>query len=260
MADSASTACRCCCSVIGAVSGSVNVNREPSQGAPLGTRTGRFSTARNGGPEASSCEPAPCHNRRPVAAAVGQVKEQGQGPMSGPTRRGTQGRRLKMSSYLRREPWHSGPFEQHEDARHGHRLAAVGGGLLPHDLDSDAWIKVKLVEQELVRCIATTSYGFRAGSGKSLMLNVTSTSAFALTAAARTCLSFESLVIPSINDSYPSTRASGNDRAMCAIRRSTRSAGIPRSIRLRRSSESTSADHKGRYADASARRSKVSQR
>ena len=71
--------------------------------------------------------------------------------MSGPARRGTQSRRLEMSSYLRREPGHSGPFEQHEGARHSRRLSAVGGGLLSHDLDSDAWIQVELVKQELVR-------------------------------------------------------------------------------------------------------------
>src|SRR5438105_312695 len=70
--------------------------------------------------------------------------------MSGLPRRGIQNRRLEMSPYLRREPWHSGPFEQHEDARHSRRLTAVGGGLLAHDLDSDTWIQVELVEQELV--------------------------------------------------------------------------------------------------------------
>jgi hypothetical protein len=70
--------------------------------------------------------------------------------MSGPTQSGIQSRRLEMSSYLRREPWHSGAFEQHEDARHGSRLAPVGGGLLSHDLDSDAWIQVELVKQEFV--------------------------------------------------------------------------------------------------------------
>jgi hypothetical protein len=56
-----------------------------------------------------------------------------------------------MPAYLGREPWHSGAFEQYEDARHGSRLTPVGGGLLSHDLDSDAWIEVELVRQELVR-------------------------------------------------------------------------------------------------------------
>src|SRR2546423_4875900 len=106
---------------------------------------------KSSGPEASPCEPPRCHNRRPAAAAFGQFKGQGRGPMSGLTLRGIQSPRLEMSSYLRREPWHSGPFEQHEDGRHGRRLAAVGGGLLSHDLDSNAWIQVELVKQELVR-------------------------------------------------------------------------------------------------------------
>ena len=82
--------------------------------------------------------------------------------------------------------------------------------------------------------------------GKSFTLKVTNTSAFARTAAARTCRSFGSLAIPSTNDSYPVTSASGKDRAIRVIRRSTLSGGIPRSITFRRSSLRTSADHSGR--------------
>src|SRR5262245_1743407 len=85
----------------------------------------------------------PCRSRRPIAVGFGQVRAQGRGSMTGPTRRGTQGRKLEMPSYLRREPWHSGPFEQHEDTRHDSRLATVGGDLLSHDLHRDAWIQVE---------------------------------------------------------------------------------------------------------------------
>jgi hypothetical protein len=52
----------------------------------------------------------------PLPLRFARVKAQGRCPMSGPTQSGTQSRRLEMSSYLRREPWHSGAFEQHEDA------------------------------------------------------------------------------------------------------------------------------------------------
>jgi len=118
--------------------------------------------------------------------------------MSGLTPARYQSPRLEMSSYLRREPWHSGPFEQHEDPRHGRRLAAVGGGLLSHDLDSNAWIQVELVKQELVRMYSDNVVWLQRWLWKSLMLNVTSTSSFPLTAPGRTCLCFGALALPSI--------------------------------------------------------------
>ncbi|ODB77743.1 hypothetical protein A8711_04865 [Micromonospora sp. II] len=83
-------------------------------------------------------------------------------------------------------------------------------------------------------------------SGKSPTLNVTSTSAFARTAAASTCRSLGSLDMPSMSDSYPLTMASGNASDIWPIRRSTRSSAMPRAIRLRRSSSRTSLDQRGR--------------
>jgi hypothetical protein len=53
-----------------------------------------------------------------------------------------------MAASFRRESWDAAAFEPDKHAGHSGGLAAIGRGLLPQDLKGDAWIEIKLIQQE----------------------------------------------------------------------------------------------------------------
>jgi hypothetical protein len=166
----------------------------------------------------------------------------------------------QMPADLGREPWHATTFEQDEDAGNGSGLTLVGRRLLAENLNRHTGIEIELIQQEVVWMDRGDIERFERRLGE--VDKIESDDNFGIRPDRG-------------GQDVPILRVVGHPAderlVTCYGRIRERSAhlGDPpidsvgsetRSIKLRRSSSKTSADHNGRYASASASPSSVSQR